>query len=68
MERNEAVLREAASRMARQLVQVVEPVLYGWELEDCAEEFEEILLVGLKELTDERPLPGSNGSHRELRA
>ena len=55
-------LHEAASRMARQLVLVVEPVLYGWEIWDCQGEFEEIVLAGLKELNDERASAGDRGS------
>lgn len=47
-------LREAASRMARRLVQVVEPVLYGWEISDAEGEFYELVLEGLKELNHER--------------
>ncbi|HVX12731.1 MAG TPA: hypothetical protein VHC22_16235 [Pirellulales bacterium] len=46
-------LREAASRMARQLVQVVEPVLYGWEVAEAEGEFFEVVLAGLRELEGE---------------
>ena len=54
-------LREAASRMARRLVHVVEPVLYGWEVSDAEGEFFEVVLAGLKELNDER-VSESDGS------
>lgn len=47
---DEARLRVAASRMARQLVSIVEGVLYGWEVRDAENEFFETILAGLKEL------------------
>ena len=55
MERNleEARLRVAASRMARQLVSIVEGVLYEWEVKDAEEEFLEVILTGLKEVCDD---------------
>lgn len=55
MERNieEARLRVAASRMARQLVSIVEGVLYEWEVKDAEEEFLEVILMGLKEVCDD---------------
>lgn len=60
MEPADAELREAASRMARQLVQVVEPVLYGWEVKDAEGEFFEVVLAGLREF-NERTSEGDGG-------
>jgi hypothetical protein len=55
---SEARLHDAASRMARQLVQVIEGVLYQWEVGDAEDEFFEVILAGLTELE------GGDGSER----
>jgi hypothetical protein len=47
---SEARLHDAASRMARQLVQIIEGVLYEWEVRDAENEFFETILAGLREL------------------
>jgi hypothetical protein len=58
-EDEESRLREAASRMARQLAHCIAGVLYEWEVKDAENEFFETILAGLKELNN-----GSRHHHK----
>lgn len=42
-----------ARKLAKQCRDVVEPVLYGWEVKEVEQEFQELILAAFKELLDD---------------